>query len=135
MGVPLPLAAIVVGWALTNVEPKSAKTIVRLWHEAHTSRSAAHDFSTLLSPKTHSYIGLEQHDTIHAIAACGDREASLLSVYGVAHHPDSLYTLGKLVRELENIYSVDWGGSRKQSRLLCEVSYLRNENTTAEYTS
>ena len=117
------------GWKIKMLEPSSAKTIIRLWHELHVEKHIAHDFTNMLSPKLDKkefYIAASRHGDIKAIAHCTRQNCTNASVKQIAHSPNQLDGPVILLEMTEHkyhkiYYSVDYNVLKSQNRWYLEA--------------
>lgn len=87
-------------WRIHRVDPVTAKTVLRLWHELYTERQTAHDFVDLLAPSSCGvFVAASRHDEIRAIAKC-EHVGDDLHVQRVAHMIDQPNAVACLLEAL-----------------------------------
>lgn len=122
------------GWRIKMIEPSSAKTIIRLWHELHVEKHIAHDFTNMLSPKIDKkefYVAASRHGDIKAIAHCSRQNCTNASVKQIAHGPNQLdgpIILLEITEKKHNkiYYTIDLDVLKSQNRWYLEA--LLNKN-------
>lgn len=117
----LTLAILIPSWNLHTLDPCSAKTIVRLWHDLHEVHQREHNFMDMTSPKSYdAYFAIVRHEEIKAIAAC--KRSSKLQIHRVAYRHDSVDASIYLMSHLKaaNICSCTDSFKKTQSKLYLE---------------
>lgn len=103
-------------WNLRRVDPLTARTTLRLWHELHVAKSITHDFEDLLAPRGDEfYMAAVRHDEIRALAQCLGEDA--VRVRALAHPPEQLEGPRVLLDLLrDSNATLEWASLKKQPR-------------------
>jgi len=131
----LPLVALPPppGWSLLRIDPVSARTVVRAWHDVHVSRSIPHDFEHALGPAWAGFasVAAVRHGEARAVAFCCCEEGDagrppVLAVRCICTPPLGGEGGSALVHMLggeEGAYSPDWKSLRAQPMWYILFSY------------
>lgn len=113
---------------IQRIDKVTATTTIRLWHELHVSKFAAHDFVDLIAPDTASdifYMGAIRHNEIRAISKC-KKERNCWKISKIAHAPDQVDASIELLRILHaKNYKIDWQTIKFQPRCFYESLFIK----------
>tara|TARA_A100001015_G_C14775487_1_gene627042 strand:+ start:42 stop:422 length:381 start_codon:yes stop_codon:yes gene_type:complete len=97
----LTILILCLNYSVKIIEPYSAKTTIRLWHELHREKKLSHDFSEMISPCIdYTYFALIRCNEIRSISECERNTLGIIHIKCMAHAPNSSHESALLLKDL-----------------------------------